>query len=92
MNKITTIAICLTYAALMSACMDATPTIPNNDETTNNTPKTDCIEHGSIISGQLNNDAKAYLLCLHNKARSDVALGLVPSAEGNLRYASTRLG
>ncbi len=101
MQKRSSIALSLVWAFIFSGCMESVNTLDNGadasgaDETDNssdnnansNSPNLDCSESGSINAGQLDDAAKVYLLCLHNQARSEVALGQVPGASGNLPKA-----
>ncbi len=88
-------------AALLTACLD-TPDVAlaNNGGDTNNsgndeenppataTVNLDCSNMGTIVNNRFDVDAKKNILCLHNKFRSDTALGKVPGYAGNLPMAS----
>ncbi len=43
---------------------------------------------GTVVNGELDNDAKAYVLCKHNEMRSKIALGNFAGANGNFAVAT----
>ncbi|MCY4046284.1 MAG: CAP domain-containing protein [Cellvibrionales bacterium] len=60
----------------------------NGNPPTGDMVNLDCSNQGNIVGNRFDLDAKKYILCLHNKFRSDTAKGNVPAYGGNLPMAT----